>query len=368
MKKITIATLLIASIVSGLFTGCTKYEKGFISPFITYGVQNFTFIRGRISTSYALTTDGSSTPLEAQLLHVYDSASGKLMDDVFFKKYPVTIWTSAFDAKTDLTYAQILAKRGTDSLAPIEINKTSGAISSTTASLNIQPGIYLVDLKVSNLVGTKILSRIMKLTVRDGAALETTETYAGGLAGAFSAAAGPAGGSAFPIAFFNGNYNPFVYFTVTRFADTPNTVILKFTDRNGLPFSPKTGEVAKRPNSGLNPNPPYLQNLQDYAPDSYLATDTAMSIKYAITPFPYASLGNGYNMYYTIATKSVIIDSTKTWSQSAAPGVFYKGMSDPTYLGTYGSGRYDYSIRVPMRVFSYGAYQINIKLLNTTHR
>lgn len=368
MKKTSVLIILISIAVSGLVTSCTKYEKGFISPFITYGVQNFTFIRGRISSSYALTTDGSSTPLNASLLHVYDSASGKLMDDVFFKKYAVTIWTSAFDPKTDLTYAQILAKRGTDSLAPIEINKTSGAISSTTASSNIQPGVYLVDLQVSNLVGTEILPKVMKLTVRDGAPLETTETYSGGLAGAFSAAAGPAGGSAFPIAFYNGNYNPFVDFTVTRLADTPNTVILKFTDRNGVPFSPKTGEVAKRPNSGLNPNPPFLQNLQDYAPDSFIATDTAMSIKFAITPFPYASLGNGYNMYYTIATKSVVIDSSKTWNQTAAPGVFYKGTSDPTYLGTYVPGRYDYAIRVPMRVFYYGAYQINIKLLNTTHR
>ncbi len=368
MKKLTILTLLIASVISGFFTGCTKYEKGFLSPFVTYGVQNFTFIRGRISTSYALTTDGSSTPISAEFVHVYDSATGKSMDDVFFKKYSVTVWTAAFDPKTDLTYAQILAKRGTDSLAPIEINKTSGAITSTPASLNIQQGIYYVDVRVTNQVGTQVLKNIMKLTIRDGAPLETTETYAGGLGGAFSAAAGPAGGSAFPIAFFNGNYNPFVDFKVTRFADTPNTVILKFTDRNGVPFSPKTGEVAKRPNSGLNPNPPFLQNLQDYAPDSYVAADTAMSIKYAIAPFPYASLGNGFNMYYTIATKAVIMDSTKAWTQTPAPGVFYKGTTDPIYLGTYEPNRYDYSIRVPMRVFSYGAYQINIRLLNATHR
>lgn len=368
MKKITVLILLLIIIVSGIFTSCTKYGQGFLSPFVSYGVQNFTFIRGRIATSYALTTDGSSTPINASFVHVYDSATGKIMDDVFLKKSLVTIWTSAFDPKTDLTYAQILAKRGVDSLAPIEINQTSGAITSTPASINVPVGSYYVDINVSNQVGSQVLKNIMKLTVKDGAPLETTETYAGGLAGAFSAAAGPAGGSAFPIVFFNGNYNPFVNYTVTRFADTPNTVIVKFTDKDGAVFNPKTGEVAKRPNSGLNPVPPFLQNLQDYAPDSYVATDTAISIKYAITPFPYASLGNGYNMYYTIATKAMTMDSTKTWTLNPAPGVYYKGSTDPTYLGKYNADRYDYAIRVPMRVFSYGAYQINVKILNTTHR
>ncbi|MES2003448.1 MAG: hypothetical protein V4450_02920 [Bacteroidota bacterium] len=368
MKKIIFSILLMVIILSTLITSCTKYGNGFLSPFVTYSVQQFTFIRGRIALSNALVTDGSSTPMTASILHVYDSASGKVMDDVFFKKYQVNIWTAAYNPKTDTSYSQVLAKRGVDSLAPIEINANSGAISSTSASLYLPLGSYLIDLKVSNIVGSQVLSKIMKITIKDGAPLETTETYSGGLGGAFSAAAGPAGGSAFPIVFFNGNYNPFVDFSVTRFADTPNTVILKFTDRNGVPFNPRTGEVAKRPNSGVNPVPPFLQNLQDYAPDSYQVNDSTLSIKFALTPFPYASLGNGYNMYYDIQARSVSMDSSKAWTQTPAPGVFYKGVSDPAYLGTYLPGRYDYAIRVPMRVFAYGAYQINVRLLNTTHR
>jgi hypothetical protein len=368
MKKILIVISFAIIVCVGLFTSCTKYASGFLSPAITYGVQQFSFIRGRIAVSYALTTDGSTTPIHAKILHVYDSATGKSVDDIFFKKYLVSIWTAAYDAKKDTTYSQVLAKRGVDTLYPVVINPYSGELSSTSASLYLPLGSYLMDIEVSNAVGTEVLKNIMKVTVRDGAPLETTETYTGGLAGAFSAAAGPAGGSAFPIVFFNGNYNPFVDFTVTRFADTPNTVILKFTDRNGVAFNPRTGEVAKRPNSGLNPVPPFLQNLQDYAPDSYKVTDDAISIKYALTPFPFTSLGNGYNMYYTIQTQAVTMDSTKTWIQTPAPGVFYKGTTDPTYLGKYNNDRYDYAIRVPMRVFSYGAYQINVKLLNTTHR
>ncbi|MES2331459.1 MAG: hypothetical protein V4539_17780 [Bacteroidota bacterium] len=368
MKKILTPICFAIIVCVGLFSSCTKYGNGFLSPYVAYGVAQFTFIRGRIATSYALTTDGSSTPMQAKILHVYDSATGKPVDDIFLKKYIVNTWTSAYDAKKDTTYSQVLAKRGVDSLYPVTINEFSGALTSTSASLYLPLGTYYMDIQVNNAVGTEVLKNVMTLTVKDGAPLETTETYSGGLAGAFSAGAGPAGGSAFPIVFFNGNYNPFVDFSVVRFADTPNTVIIKFTDRNGVAFNPRTGEVAKRPNTGLNPVPPYLQNLQDYAPDSYRASDTAISIKYALTPFPFTSLGNGYNMYYTIATTAVKMDSTKAWTLTPAPGVFYKGTADPTYLGTYNLERYDYSIRLPMRVFSYGAYQINVKLLNTSHR
>ena len=167
--------------------------------------------------------------------------------------------------------------------------------------------------------------------------------------------------------FYNGQNNPFVEYTITRFADTPNILLLKFTDRNGIPFNPKSGEIIKRPATGLNPNPPYLQNLQDYAPDTYLATDTTISIKYPLAPFPIASLGNGYNMYYNIKTYAVQTDSTLSWSGNQ-PGVYYQGTSDSHYLGTYANGEYDYSIRVPMRIQVPGAYEFVVKILNVVHR
>ncbi|MEX6686573.1 hypothetical protein QTN47_03655 [Danxiaibacter flavus] len=125
---------------------------------------------------------------------------------------------------------------------------------------------------------------------------------------------------------FNGTNNPFVVEKITRFADTPNVVIVRITDKNGQVFNPAKGEVAKRPNSGLNPTPPFLQNLQDYAPDIYKALDTAMFLKFPLVPFPIASLGNGYNVYYRIPTKFVHIDSTATWAANVGGG-YYPGQS-----------------------------------------
>jgi hypothetical protein len=166
---------------------------------------------------------------------------------------------------------------------------------------------------------------------------------------------------------FGGNNNPFVEYTITRFADTPNVFIYKLMDKNGVVFNPKAGEIAKRPNAGLNPNPPFLQNLQDYAPDTYSATDTAMVLKYPLVPFPIASLGNGYNMYYCIPSQYVKIDSTTSWASNTA-GNFYKGTADSRYKGVYKLDRFDYAYRTPMRIQVPGAYLLQVKLLNATHR
>lgn len=43
---------------------------------------------------------------------------------------------------------------------------------------------------------------------------------------------------------------------------------MKIMDKIGVAFNPKRGEIIKRPQTGINPNPPFLQNLQDYAPDT----------------------------------------------------------------------------------------------------
>ncbi|MDQ2863261.1 MAG: hypothetical protein M3R50_06370 [Bacteroidota bacterium] len=154
---------------------------------------------------------------------------------------------------------------------------------------------------------------------------------------------------------------------IVRFADTPNIFVLKFTDRNGVPFNAKSGEIIKRPATGLNPIPPYLTNLQDYAPDTYLATDTAIQIEYPVVPFPIVSIANNFNMYYNIKTSAVQIDSTSAWTSNPT-GAFYQGTSDSHYLGTYPNGEYDYSIRVPMRIQVPGSYELTVKILNVVHR
>ena len=342
-----------------LNTGCTKIANGFISPTMQYSNKLFVVPQGQIASSNSLVSDGSTIPLNIQLVHVYDS-TGKSVDDIFNKTYPVGVWSSAYNPLTDTTYALIVAKRTMQNLPPIQLNSTSGVLTSNSATLNVPPGNYTLDVQVTNTAGTQVIKNAITIDIEAVAPLQVTEV--GAIANGRALA-----GTAPVKYFFNSPNNPFVSVTISRFADTPNILILKYVDRNGTPFDPKTGEIIKRPAAGINPTPPYLQNLQVYAPDTYVATDTAMTIKFPLAPFPIASLGNGFNMYYNIKASAVQIDSTASWTSNPG-GAFYQGTSDSHYLGVYAPGEYDYSIRVPMRIEVPGSYELIIKLLNTTHR
>jgi len=368
-RNIIAAVLLLLTICSGIFVSCTKYGDGFLSPTVQYAVNEFTITRGRIATSYSLITDGSSVPMHVKWVHIYD-ASGKIVDTLFSKKYLIPVWTAAYNPLTDKDYASITAKRSVASLSPIEVNESNGTIEANSGTIYLPVGSYTMDLEVSNAAGTQVLKNIMKINLVDGKTIELDpETGAFSLSllvAGTASGAGSAGGSNGGT-LFNGVNNPFVEYTITRFADTPNVFIYKLMDKNGVIFNPKNGEIAKRPNSGLNPNPPFLQNLQDYAPDTYTATDTAMYLKYPLVPFPIASLGNGYNMYYRIPSQFVKIDSTGSWPSNIA-GNFYKGTADTHYKGTYTLDKYDFAFRTPMRIQVPGAYYLKVKLLNATHR
>lgn len=359
MKKY-IVYIGIFSIVIVLFITCTKIQNGFLSPTMQYSPALLVIPKGEVVLSNGLIPDGSSLPITVKWVHIYDS-TGKPVDDMFTKTYPVGIWTQSYDPITDNTFAAIIAKRSTKELPPIILNSSGGVIESNSASLKIPSGSYTMDIQVSNKVGTQLLKNAMTLTFQDAIEVETAPQQ-----GAFANGRSIAGTA--PVKYFyNGQNNPFVAYNIVRFADTPNIFVLKFTDRNGVPFDAKSGEIIKRPATGLNPNPPNLQNLQDYAPDTYLATDTAIQIEYPLVPFPIASLGNGYNMYYNIKTSAVQTDSTSAWTSNPT-GEFYQGTSDTHYLGTYRNGEYDYSIRVPMRIMVPGSYELTVKILNVVHR
>ncbi|MES2775068.1 MAG: hypothetical protein V4722_12845 [Bacteroidota bacterium] len=369
-RKITVALCSLLLIISScFFTACTKYGDGFLSPSMQYAVNEFTIVKGRIAKSYSLITDGSSSPMHVKWMHIYDAA-GKIVDSLFSKKYVVPVWTESYNPLTDTNYARIIAKRSTAALPPIIVNESNGTIETNSATIYLPTGSYTMDLEVTNAAGTQQLKNIMKMNLVDGQTIEIApETGAfslslliAGTASGPGAAAGNNGGT-----LFNGANNPFVEYTVTRFADTPNVFIYKIMDRNGVAFNPKNGEIAKRPNTGLNPTPPFLQNLQDYAPDTFTADDTAISLKYPLVPFPIASLGNGYNMYYRIPAQFITIDSTTLWSSNTA-GSFYKGPADSHYKGVYTAGKYDFAFRTPMRIQVPGAYLLKVKLLNAARR
>lgn len=65
-KKIWTPVYGILVIAIILFMGCTKIEKGFISPTMQYNVKLLTISKGRVTRSNSLVPDGSSIPLNVK--------------------------------------------------------------------------------------------------------------------------------------------------------------------------------------------------------------------------------------------------------------------------------------------------------------
>jgi hypothetical protein len=322
--------LLLMAVAALVINSCTKYQKGFLSPNVQYLAGLYTIPKGRPFSSDALDPDGSSIPMNVQLLHIYDSA-GRTMDSVLLKPYSVTTWTSIYDPTTDTTVTQIEAKQQVQQLAGIDINPVSGVIQGNFATINLPAGTYTLDEKISNVAGSLTLRNIVKISLIDTTDFDTD----------------PSLGTTEETLFMVGNESvthtaakPIL--TVTRVADSPNVVILKMVDKNGVPFDPKTGEIGKRPNSGLNPDPPYLECFENYTA-SYTYTDTAMLFYYATVPFPFSSIGNGYNLYYRIPTQYFSVAG-------------------------YPDGTYSANPRLPFRVWVPGAYEIIMQFPDLTHK
>ena len=343
---------------------CTKIQPGYIAPNMLYLTSTFTIQQGIVSSSYGINANGSSFPYRVKWTHIYDS-SGNIVDNLFTKTYPTGVWKSVYNPVTDTSFAAIMAKRTTVNLPPITLDSTSGIFTSTPASLFIPLGIYSVDMQVTNAEGTVNLPKAMNFNVQGSVPVQTASATAGS---AYEVQIMHPNTPTVARTFFNGFNNPYVVETIMRVADTPNRFVLKVLDKNGVVFNASQNEIMKRPNSGLNPTPPFLQNLQDYAPDTFSEPDSGtLNLIYPLVPFPLASLGNGFNMYYRLPTQFVQIDSTSNWSSNSS-GAYYSGTSDSHFLGYYQNGEYDYALRVPLQIFVPGSYELTVKLLNVSHR
>lgn len=309
---------------------CKKTANGFLSPYIHYEQNPIKIPKGRAFLSSGLNGDGTSQPFSVKVVHFYDKATGNVVDTMFARTFPVQIWTGLYDPKTDTTLQLINTKRKTVIIPGISINPASGQLVANFGALKLPAGEYQYDLQITNETGTRLYPRIGDFILKDTTTFDAV----------------PALGTQYDKLFKVGNENisklartPTL--TITRVADTPNIVTVKYLDKNGVPFDPKKGEVQRRPNTGVNPVPPYLQTLQDYSL-GYTATDDAMIFQFAFTPFPLNSLGNGYNIYYRIPTQFVHID----------------GQPD---------GMWSLNPRFPIRIYVPGSYLVTMQFPDVTH-
>lgn len=317
---------VIAFVVFIGMTGCKKLPDGFLSDSVRYEENPIIIQKGRVKVSSALNLDGSAKPVSVKLLHIYEKATGKNVDDIFSKKYTLKTWTALYDPKTDTTLELIRAKQADAEITPIVINNISGQVEANFTTVNIPSGNYVFDLEIANGAGRKVYEKIGEIELKDAKPYE----------------AHPEIGTPYTRMIKVGNeaqgtslFTPLV--SIQRTADAPDKVIVKMTDKNGVPFNPKSGEIIRRPNTGNNPVPPFLQTLQDYSLKTELFDDR-MEFTYGVVPFPLNSLGNGFNIYYRIPSQYLSHDDQVKFPDgqfSANPRFVFRSYVPGTYVITF---------------------------------
>jgi len=307
---------------------CKKVPDGFLSPNIRYEETPILVPQGIVKVSSALTLDGSAMPIKVKLLHVYDRATGKNVDDIFNKQYPIKVWTGLYDPKIDNTLEKINAKLKDSLVNAISINSSSGQLEANIATLNLPLGKYEFDLEVSNSAGTKTFSKIGKFDLNEAASYEIPGT---GRQQAFKVGAETTIKELAPAVI-----------SVKKLSAAPDKIVVRIIDKNGVPFNAAAGEIGRRPLAGTAVG--FLQTMDLYSLSTANFADR-MEFVYGTVPFPLASLGNGFNYYYRIPTQFVHFD-------------------DPTLP----DGQYTCNVRFPFRVFVAGTYEVTVTVPGVTHR
>ncbi len=250
------------------------------------------------------------------------------------KKYTIKVWKALYNSKTDTTLDLIAAKQMDAEITPIVINEVSGQVEANFTTLNIPEGDYEFDLEISNGAATMLYPKIGQLQIIDAPPFEANPELGTPYVRMIQVGNESVGTSVF---------SPIV--NVERTAESPNIIIVKIVDKNGVPFNPKAGEIIRRPNTGNNPIPPFLQTLQDYSLKTDLFDDR-MEFTYGVLPFPLQSLGNGYNIYYRIATQFFSHDDQ----------------------AKYPDGQYSANPRFVFRAYVPGTYTITFHATDLTHK
>jgi hypothetical protein len=254
---------------------CLKPKEGFLSKNIYYRANPFNATQGGVTVSAPLETDGSTTPLTVKLLSVRNKSTGKPADELLQEK-EIQVYLKEITAD-DNTVEKINAKLGKKMVKPFNVNPVGGRLEVSQASEFVDTGTYVIDIEVSNVAGTRVINNAATIRILPKKHFEFFGT--------------PSFTNSDPPPLPDGNFLPSTgSVTITRTAG-PNKIILKFVDKNGMPYNPKTGQVIIRGDR------PHFAQMNPYFAEE--KTDTALVFQYPVTPFPLirGSFNNFINYY-----------------------------------------------------------------------
>jgi hypothetical protein len=148
-------------------------------------------------------------------------------------EYDIAVYKAEIRS-TDTTLEMLNKKLGFAKYKPFNVNSIGGRIEVTPASVYADTGTYEFDLQVSNIAGSRTLPKIGKVRLTAPVAFQVVGTPL-----VQTSVAGQ------EITFTNLPSSSNTV-TVTRIANGPNKVVIKYTDKNGAVFNPKAGQVIPR--------------------------------------------------------------------------------------------------------------------------
>ena len=307
MHKLKIVSIIALSLV---VISCSKIIPGFLSDTLGYTQKEIICTRGlAYVASQKINFDGSTPPMKFEMLNFRDSLTGKPVDKAFTALYDVTRFKEgmSFNPDTDTTIELLNKKRETVQIPPYNFNPVSGQLVFNKGAVNLPLGMYVFDVKATNVHGTKIYpsaSYVHVVDPTDDDLYEVTYTAC--------SASNDATGDFLTM--------KSIKFSITKISNEGTITIIKIVDKNGVAFNPQKGEIITR---GDRPN---FTTYAKFHPIEY--TDSSMICNFEVAPFPLAGyIGAdgtdwGFLQYYRIPSEFVAVDGMPSMNGFSVNPVF----------------------------------------------
>lgn len=270
MYKLTIigyAGICLAIVL--LATGCEKVEKGFLSDNMYYVENPLTTSQGSVTVSSSIVADGSTAPLQVELMKVVDE-KGNDMDSILTRTDSIMGFSGSV-SYLDSTLDLLNKKIQTTAAKPLSINPIGGRIQLTPATRFVPVGAYTIDVRVTNIRGTRDLPQACNIVITGSGSPDTI--YAGTYAGEFDPSTGT---------YLSGLANPTV--NVSYSAGDINKIVYKFVDKNGKLYNGKNWGIGTR-NHRWN-----MKQFDPYYPE--VLTDTSVEYQFPTVPNQFPAFVN----------------------------------------------------------------------------
>lgn len=141
-----------------LLSSCIEdIPVGYLSDNIRMREDTVFAVKGIYKVSSAPLIDGSTRPLNFQIVNIRNAATGEKVSS-FDQKYKIKVWKSPYNPDEDNTMEKVQAKLDIVDASPILMNTVSGQLALTGATIAIDAGVYILDAKVYNENNSKDLN------------------------------------------------------------------------------------------------------------------------------------------------------------------------------------------------------------------